>query len=51
MPLFEQIFDIPSFVNKEAIHAEAEDGKIVIHMPFNEGEKRKPRRINIRNTN
>lgn len=51
MPLFEQVFDIPSFVNKEEINAEAEDGKIVIYMPFHEGEKMKPRRIDIRNTN
>ncbi len=51
MPLFEQIFDIPSFVNKDEISADAENGEVVIHMPFKEGEKYKPRRINIRNTN
>lgn len=51
MPLFEQIFDIPSFVNKEEIHAEAEEGQIFIYMPFQEGKNIKPRRINIRNTN
>ncbi|MFW5759913.1 MAG: Hsp20 family protein [Cyclobacteriaceae bacterium] len=51
LPLFEQIFDIPSFVNKDAISADAEDGHIVIHMPFKEGEKLRPRRINIRHTN
>jgi len=51
IPFFEQFFDIPSYVNKEHISAEAEDGKIVIYMPFKENYKIKPRRVNIRNSN
>ena len=49
LPLFNEIFDIPYFVDAQNINAEVLEGELKVYMPFKDKEKVQPRRINIRN--
>lgn len=49
LPLFNQMFEIPYFVDVNQIMAEYVDGKLQIIMPFKDKDKIKPRKIEIRN--
>jgi len=46
IPMFQRVFDIPTFVDSEHIEAVYESGQIRVHLPFR-SEDQTPRRIDI----
>lgn len=48
VPMFNRVFEIPSFVDREQIDAIYEDGRLRVILPFNGGEPEEVKRIDIR---
>lgn len=48
VPMFNRIFDIPLYVDREQIDAVYENGYLRVILPYNEGETEQVKRIDIR---
>ncbi|MEM8965871.1 MAG: Hsp20 family protein [Bacteroidota bacterium] len=48
VPMFNRVFDVPPYVDREQIDAIFENGHLRVILPFNEGETEDVKRIDIR---